>query len=107
MGRMYRAGNFDLGYQMQSSAFEADRSVSRSFAPFEAPVDRGRYDIRQGPNWFVIALIAVVHAFILYAAIKMDVLHITKPKRDAVLINLMPEQAPPPARQTKVEPKQE
>lgn len=81
-------------------------------AKIASRIERSGYGERSGPNWGVIAAIALLHVVVLVGLIKFDIVHIARPKPQLLVVNLMPEPpvpaaiAPKPAPQvpTKVEP---
>lgn len=60
-----------------------------------APARYGEYGSR-GPNWTVIGLILLAHAALLFALVKLDVIHVGKAAPPPLVIELITEMAPPP-----------
>lgn len=65
----------------------------------------GTYGERSGPNWTAIVAIVALHVGGLALLAVMDVVHLTKPKPEPLVVSLLVEQpAPPPAQEPQPKP---
>jgi protein TonB len=60
------------------------------------PAIVSRFGEERRPNWAAILFIIGLHALLLTALVKMDVIEIKRIKTEPLVVNLIPEAAPPP-----------
>lgn len=65
--------------------------------PFEATPVRSAYGADRRPNWTGILTILALHALVLTALVKLDVIPMAKAKSAPLVVDLIAEPAPPPA----------
>jgi len=66
-------------------------------AALEPSPDRSSYGADRRPNWAGILTILALHAIVLFALVKLDVIPMAKAKPAPLVVELIAEPAPPPA----------
>lgn len=81
------------------------RSMAYSTAaPIAPAVERSPYGGRQAANWPAIAVVALLHAALLFALVQLDIIPLPTPKSTPIMVTLIPDSAPPPAPEEAVAP---
>ena len=109
MHAVYRPGSrSDAGAAGFYASFPEPKAVAAPvpaiMMPAALPELPSRFGEDRRPNWVMIASIVAVHALLLFALVKFDVIQIDKPKPAPLVVALIPEAAPPPPVQQEVAP---
>ncbi|WP_340316801.1 energy transducer TonB [Rhizorhabdus argentea] len=69
---------------------------ARGQLPIHLGEPRSPYGEQSNPNWPMIITILALHVAALFALVKLDVIHVARPKPAPLVIDLISEPAPPP-----------
>lgn len=84
------------GLESEALFFADIPDPARAQMPIRLGEPRSAYGEQSNPNWPMIITILALHVAALVALVKLDVIHVARPKPAALVVDLISEPAPPP-----------